>query len=314
MSATVTVRAPREEEVPAIVELLNAVSQAEFGVDDVNEDEIRRWFGQMHFAPERDAFVADEDDRLAAYADVSNEGLAFEQFWIDLRVPAAASDAACDAVLQAAERRALEMAAEGPADARARLIAGAWSVNERATALLERAGFRAYRHSFRMLIDLDGELGEPSFPPGVEARGFRAGDERAVFDAVDEAFRDSHDHVPSIYEEWRHWALDRDDFDPSLWWLAVDGDEIAGFCLCRPYETEPDLGWVSSLGVRRPWRRRGIARALLLTSFHEFRQRGFARVGLGVDADSLTGANLLYERAGMRPVRRYDLYEKPLGA
>jgi mycothiol synthase len=163
-----------------------------------------------------------------------------------------------------------------------------------------------------MVIDLAAEAAEPTFPAGVEVRTFRAGEERAVFDAVDEAFRDSHDHVPGVFEEWRHWALDRDDFDPSLWWLALDGDAIAGFCLCRPHETEGDMGWISSLGVRRPSRRRGIARALLLTSFHEFRRRKFARVGLGVDEDSLTGAHVLYESAGMRPVRRYDLYEKAL--
>jgi ribosomal protein S18 acetylase RimI-like enzyme len=312
VSATLTVRAPRHEEVAALARLLNEVSQAEFGVDDVNADEIRRWFEQLHFAPDHDAFVADEGGRLTAYADVSNEGQAFEQFWIDVRIPPAASDGAGDAVLGAAERRVLEMAAGGPTGQPARLIAGAWSVNERATRLLERAGFRLYRHSFRMMVDLDGDLAQPRFPDRVDSRVFRSGDERPVFDAVDEAFRDSHDHVPAVYEEWRHWALDRDEFDPSLWWLAVYGDEIAGFCLCRPHETEAGMGWVSSLGVRRPWRRRGIARALLLTSFHEFRSRGFARVALGVDADSLTGANLLYEQAGMRPVRRYDLFEKGL--
>jgi ribosomal protein S18 acetylase RimI-like enzyme len=312
VSATITVRAPRTEEVAEIVRLINEVSQGEFGLDDMTEDELRRWFEQPDFDTERDVFVAEHAGTHAAYADVSNEGNAFEQYWIDVRIPPDGSEAAGEAVLAAAERRAAEMASEGPDGAAGRLVAGAWSVNALGKSLLERAGYLLYRHSYRMVIDLDGEIPQPEYPRGIEVGGFAAGRERDVFEAVDEAFRDSWDHVPGVFEEWRHWAIDRDDFDPSLWWLALDRDTIAGFCLCRPHETETDMGWVSSLGVRRPWRRRGIARALLLTSFHEFGRRGFVRVGLGVDAESQTGANLLYEGAGMRPVRRYDLYEKQL--
>lgn len=312
MSATLTVRAPRGDETAEIVRLINEASQGEFGVDDMTEDELRHWFEQPDFDPDHNAFVAELDGVHAAYSDVSNEGNAFEQYWIDVRIPPDGSEAAGEAVLAAAERRAAELAAAGPEGKQARLVAGGWSVNPLVKSLLERAGYRLYRHSYRMVADVGAEMPEPRFPDGIEVRNFPAGRERDVFEAVDEAFRDSWDHVPGIFEEWRHWAMDRDDFDAGLWWLALDGDAIAGFCLCRRHETETDLGWVSSLGVRRPWRRRGIARALLLTSFHEFRRRGFPRVGLGVDADSRTGANLLYESAGMRPVRRYDLYEKAL--
>lgn len=312
MTSTVALRPPREDEVAAIVAVVNETSQGEFGIDDVDEAEVRRWFSQPRFDMERDVFVAEEGGRLAGYADVGEDGEAGTQFWFDVRLPLQASEAVGEALIRACEQRAAELAAaKQPAEA-PRLIGGAWSVNERLLRLLERAGYRLYRHSLRMVIDLEAPPAEPTFPDGLDVRCFRSGDERAVFDAVDEAFRDSHDYVAGVYEEWRHWALDRDDFDPGLWWLVHDGDELAAFCLCRPHEAEADMGWVSSLGVRRPWRRRGIARALLLTSFHEFRRRGFARVGLGVDSNSLTGANLLYERAGMRTARRYDLYEKSL--
>jgi ribosomal protein S18 acetylase RimI-like enzyme len=163
-----------------------------------------------------------------------------------------------------------------------------------------------------MEIDLASPLAEPLFPADVAVRPFRPSEARVVFEASDEAFRDTWDHVPGDFDEWKHWMIERDDFDPSLWWIVWAHDEIAGLCLCRPHEAQTDMGWVSTLAVRRPWRRRGIARALLLSSFHEFRRRGFARVGLGVDADSLTGAHLLYESAGMHEVRRFDLYQKVL--
>ena len=73
---------------------------------------------------------------------------------------------------------------------------------------------------------------------------------------------------------------------------------------------QPDLGWVSSLGVRRPWRRRGLALAILLHAFHELAARGKPRVGLGVDSQSLTGATRLYEKAGMHVVRESYEYER----
>ena len=90
-------------------------------------------------------------------------------------------------------------------------------------------------------------------------------------------------------------------------------DEIAGFCLCRKeaYE-DPDMGYVNILGVRRPWRRRGLGMALLQHAFAEFYRRGQQRAGLGVDAGSLTGATRLYERAGMHVARQFDTYEKML--
>ena len=71
------------------------------------------------------------------------------------------------------------------------------------------------------------------------------------------------------------------------------------------------MGWVDTLAVRRPWRRRGLGLALLLHSFRELRARGRERVGLGVDGENTTGAVRLYERAGMHVARRSDTYERP---
>ncbi len=95
----------------------------------------------------------------------------------------------------------------------------------------------------------------------------------------------------------------------------MDGDEIAGMSLCWPKANEDsEMGWVGTLGVRRPWRKQGLGLALLHHSFGVFAQRGQKRVGLGVDSTSLTGATRLYERAGMSPMveRQFDLYQKVL--
>jgi len=187
--------------------------------------------------------------------------------------------------------------------------------DEPARRVYEEAGFRLVRHSLRMLIDLDGEVAEPSWPEGIVVRAFEPGlDDEAVYAAHLESFADHWEFTTIPYDEWRHWMF-RPPFDPSIWFLACDGDEMAGLCLCRPEETgEPDMGWVSVLGVRPRWRRRGLALALLRHAFAEFHRRGKAKLGLGVDAENTTGAVRLYERAGMRIVRQYDIVEKSVSA
>ena len=178
--------------------------------------------------------------------------------------------------------------------------------------MFEQLGLRLIRHSYRMQIDFETAPEAPAWPEGIEVRTFREGDGPAVYETHDESFEDSWEHVRFSYEEWKHIFLDRDDFDPGLCFLAHDGDELAGVLLSIPVATERDAGYVQVLGVRRPWRRRGLGLALLRRSFEEFHDRGFARVRLGVDASSLTGANRLYESAGMRVVRQFDFYERLL--
>jgi ribosomal protein S18 acetylase RimI-like enzyme len=132
-----------------------------------------------------------------------------------------------------------------------------------------------------------------------------------VYDAHQDSFQDHWEYSRTPYEEWEHHML-REGFDPSLWFLVEDDGAVAAVALNREHEAEQGLGWVSVLGVRKNWRRQGLGRALLLHSFHEFRRRGFHAAALGVDAASLTGANRLYESAGMHVVRRSDVYEKAL--
>ena len=134
-----------------------------------------------------------------------------------------------------------------------------------------------------------------------------------------ESFKDHWGFVEGSFEEeyerWMHRIRNDEHFDPALWFLAMDGDEIAGMSLCwRSAFDDPDMGWVGTLGVRRPWRRRGLGLALLQHSFGEFYRRGKPRAGLGVDAQNLTGAMRLYTKAGMHsdPRHQHSSYEKEL--
>ncbi|HCR71100.1 MAG TPA: GNAT family N-acetyltransferase, partial [Anaerolineae bacterium] len=134
---------------------------------------------------------------------------------------------------------------------------------------------------------------------------------RLVWEADNEAFRDHWGSHDLKYEEWHQRKLERPEYDPTLWLIAWDGDQIAGFSQNR-YLNE--IGWVGTLGVRRPWRKKGLALALLTHSFAEFYNRGIKTVGLGVDAANPTGATRLYEKAGMSVANEYVVYEKELRA
>src|SRR4029079_11499047 len=162
---------------------------------------------------------------------------------------------------------------------------------------------------------LAAHVPEPVWPDELEPRNVEPGEEERVYEAHMDAFADHWDFRRESHEEWRRYSLDPARFDPSLWWLVEDGDELAAIALNVWHASgDPQYGWIHVLGVGPRWRKRGLATALLRHSFRDFEQRGATRVGLGVDGENTTGAVRLYEKAGMRQVRRNDTYEKTLRA
>lgn len=281
-------RPPLPEDAPRVAELVNLHAPEPFDVLWVE----REWT-EPGFDREADARITDD-----AYVSVwdGRGGKA----WLDLR------GAPTPEMLAWAEGRAREKGL-------VRALGGAWTSNAAVKELLEGAGYALVRHHYRMRIALGDAGEEPSWPEGVAVRPFRPGDERVFYDVQQETFEDHWGHDdPDPYDEWAHWMLQLPIFEPELWFIAEEGDEPAGIAMCHQRPEIPGLGWVGILGVRRGWRRRGLGMALLMLAFQEFRARGFAEAGLGVDAESITGATRLYERAGMHVSARSDTYEKAL--
>jgi len=223
-------------------------------------------------------------------------------------------------LVQFAERRAERAVERAPDEARVVLQSYVPSINPLVGPLLEQRGFKLIRHALRMVIELNGEAPQVEVPEGIQIRSFERGrDSVKTLQAVRDSFKDHFGYVDSPFEEeyerWQH-RMDTDpEFDPELWFLACEGDQVVGTSLCRyRVEDDPEMSWVSTLGVCRPWRKRGVGLALLQHSFAEFYKRGRRKIGLGVDALSLTGATRLYLKAGMRPdpTRQFDLFEKEL--
>ncbi len=183
--------------------------------------------------------------------------------------------------------------------------------------LLENAGMNICRVQWWMEIDFNSPPPEPECPSGIVMRSVSPDEDlRPILKVVREAWQDHWGYEERPFEEhYASWMSDWNEgnFDRSLWFLAMDGDIITGFSLCKPHFANDEvLGWVSTLGVIRSYRKQGLGMALLLHSFSELYQRGKARVGLGVDAGSLTGATRLYQRAGMHVVTQAEVYEKEL--
>jgi mycothiol synthase len=167
-------------------------------------------------------------------------------------------------------------------------------------------GYRLARSSYTMEVDLEAPP-QPSLPEGLSLRSYRDDDQEVLRAALNESFKDDwHFHEISASNFTEFYVKQRN-HDPSLWLLAWDGEELAGFVLATSERVgDPELGWIGTLGVRPAWRRRGLGEALLRAAFAELFARGRRRVGLGVDTENVTGALRLYERVGMRPILQND--------
>ena len=179
-----------------------------------------------------------------------------------------------------------------------------------AAELFESRGYTEVRRFYDMAIELTEPVTPPSLPDGLAIETFVEEDARVFHDALDEAFHDHWEHHPPPFEQWWEQKQAAPGYDPTLWFLIRDGDEVAATVRNEPERNGG--GYVGGIGVRRPWRGRGLAKALLLHTFAEFQRRGQMRVTLGVDAENPTGATELYERIGMHVEMESVVFEKAL--
>jgi len=313
-------RSARMEDAQAACVLFNCCSEILTGEQPHGEEDLVVEWRTPGFDMHRDTrVVIDEKGDLAGYGEVWDIDEPHVRIHAWGRVhPDHHGRGIGSALIDWQEKRAREAIRKAPEDARVTLGGGALEHDGPARQLLEDHGFHIVRSFSRMLIEMDAEPAPATWPEGITVRSFRPEEDfERTIQSVRDSFSDHWGHVETPYEEelkqWRHWIDEDPHFDPSLWLLAEAGDEIAGVCLGHGKRHEDEqLGWIHVLGVTRPWRRRGIALALLRHAFGVFHGIGKTKVGLGVDATSLTGAHRLYEKAGMFVKRQSLAYEKEL--
>jgi len=185
-------------------------------------------------------------------------------------------------------------------------------------ALFEGEGYQPRRYMFFMQRKDLPDLPDAPLPPGFEFRPARRDGMRAMWETKEEAFRDHWGYKPKSDADYQHWLANPQN-DLSLWRIVWDAEknEVAGVSFNVINEGDNRQfgfwrGWVQSLGVRRPYRGRGLARALLVDSMKAMRERGMTEAVLGVDAENPTGALRLYESVGFRVLNKDAIYQKAL--
>lgn len=320
LPAGFTARGATLNDIEPALKLFNRWSRSVTRRDEIVDlDALRNDLQSPGFDIEQDTRVvfAPNGD-LAGYVEAWTTAKPPVHPWLWGRVDPAYDDNGIGTwLLHWAEQRALQALPRVPAELRFAPRTGIAREATRSKKLFEDMGYVHIRSFYTMLIELDAPVPKPELPEGITIRTYNRGvDTEAAYRARTESFRDHFGFVEEQFEDgvkrFRHFWEDESS-DPTLMFIAMDGDQVAGINLCRPHAFDDrDMGWVGTLGVLRPWRKRGLGLALLRHSFHEFYKRGKRKVGLGVDAENLTGALRLYENAGMHVHHTFDNYEKEL--
>ncbi len=312
------------DDLEAIAALFNAANVTD-GVEDRNDVEgLAQWFAHAStWNPLEDIVLAEVDDQLVGYGKVhwvdDTDGGRNYASWGCVH-PAWRRRGLGRALHRANVRRLREIAAgqQVPEGTPRRLDSWAMEKQAGARALLESEGFTVARYFFEMLRPTLDDVQEFPLPEGLDVRPVRPEDYREIWAADLEAFAD-HWGGQDLSEETFQRFFSGPDFEPDLWRVAWEGDEVAGQCnnmIMRELneQTGTRRGLLAGVSVRRPWRGRGLARALVFQSLVAFRDRGMTDALLGVDADNPTGALGVYEANGFVVHEREFAYRKPFDA
>ena len=186
-------------------------------------------------------------------------------------------------------------------------------------AVATEAGFEPVRRFLEVARPTAAPIVPVGPPPGVELARWSEELDEATRLAQVEAFADHWGSEPRTQEEWRQWYTGHRAFRSDLSVLAVDAasGEVVSFVLCAAYPQDwtslPREAWIHTVGTRRAWRGKGVARWLLSESLERIARSGtgFQRAILGVDADNPTGALGLYRSLGFEDVRAVTNLSRP---
>lgn len=311
-------------DIPAIVATFNAANKVDQIPEHKDIEQMTHHYNNLNRCdPFKDVLIAEVGGKMAATGRVwwmeEYEGryiyMLYGVVYPDWRRKGLGT-----AVQAWLEGRALEISA-GHDPEKPKFI-DTWSADTQPgkERLLRKFGFEDERYFFDMTSVLSQPFPEAPLPDGLEVRPVEPRHYRPIWEAMNEAFRDHWGHVEGTEEDYQQWIKrieERPTHDPSLWKVAWDGDQVAGMVLNFINEEENQAlkrkwGWTDPICVRRPWRRQGLARALIVESMELLRDKGYETAALGVDTQNPNGALDLYQSCGYQILKKWTAYRKPL--
>ena len=304
---------------PDISSLINRCKQAD-QVEQVQTVEDVAWFFAhlVNCDPYQDTIFAEIDGQLIGYCRVSWRS-DNENRWLyehrGVLLPEWRRQGIGRAMLHMCQERLLVIAAGHPAGSDRRFEAWSADTEPGTLALLQHEGYTPARYALDMVRPDLENIPNLTLPAGLQVRPVQMEHLEAIVAASAEAFRDHWSYSEELEPTVEQLTSDRY-FDPSLWRVAWAGDEVAGMVLSfiDPVENERYgrlRGYTENICVRRPWRKQGLASALIALSLQALKGRGMQQAALGVDAQNLSGAVGLYEKMGYRRVKLFTIYHKP---
>jgi len=303
-----------KEDFPSIATIINASLTADESKERITVEELINIYAHpAHWDPKHDILIVEVDGKVIGYANTEwrEEDSGDRLHFIDLYLAAEWRHSGLELAMQRTMECCIRKAVTAEhTNAHHWLVSKAPETWQVRIEMLINLGYSPVRCYFEMLRPLlDDNLPEVVLPTGIAVRPPLPEHYRAIWEASEECFRDQQDYVVPDEESYRTWVA-TPGLDPSLWLVAWDGDQVAGAAINVIHEGT--WGETDDLFVRRPWRNRGLGRALIVGSLHLFRARGLTTAGLGVDAENVSGALDLYESIGYRPYQRLVSYRKPM--
>lgn len=309
-----------ESDYPHMLAVINGCKQAD-GIERSNtlEEMANNYAHLENCNPYTDMLMAEVDGQIVAYNrtfwEVQEDGTRIYAVFGYL-LPEWRRKRIGTAMLLHGERRLREIASDHPHDG-PRFFESFLADTEQGTiALLDHAGYKPVRYGFNMVRDLSEPFPEMPMPAGLEVRPVKEEHLRAIWEADVESFRDHWGFVPPTEKRYQNW-INQPDFDPSLFKVAWDGDQIAGavqnFVNAEENaEYNRKRGYTEGIFTRRAWRKRGLAKSLIVQSMIMFKEMGMTETALSVDSENLSGALRVYESVGYRQVKKHITLRKPM--
>ena len=313
-----------ESDFQVILDIINASKVPDQIERSDTLEDIARYYTHLNNCDlSRDLLIAEVDDQPAAYGR-AEWNIDWEGNWVGFQIGFSNPDFRRKGIgttlLRYFEERLRTIAEDHVADGTINKdtpryyesFAADTEVGKR--ILFNKAGYSPVRYSYSMVRPFSEPVEITPMPEGLEIRKVQPKQYRQLWEADQEAFQDHWGYIEGTEQDYQRWLKDPLN-DPDLWRVAWDGDEVAGMVLNFLNEQENQeynrlRGWTENISVRKAWRRRGLARALLTRSLQMFKDMGMDHAALGVDTQNPNGALNLYKSVGFQVEKSYTVYWK----